>query len=44
MHFPRLPDWLIYLAVVIALAVAALGRQEHSNALPRRRRLTPAAR
>jgi hypothetical protein len=34
MHFPRLPDWLIYLAVVIALAVAALGRQEHSNAPP----------
>jgi serine protease Do len=34
MHFPRLPDWLIYLAVVVALTVAALGRQERSNAPP----------
>jgi hypothetical protein len=32
MHFPRLPDWLVYLAVVIALTLAALGRQERSNA------------
>jgi len=34
MHFPRLPDWLVYLAVVVALTVAALGRQERANAPP----------
>jgi len=32
MHFPRLPDWLVYLAVVVALTVAALGRREQANA------------
>jgi len=32
MHFPRLPDWLIYLAVVAALLFAALGRHEHADA------------
>jgi S1-C subfamily serine protease len=32
MHFPRLPDWLVYLAVVVALTVAALGRQERADA------------
>jgi hypothetical protein len=34
MHAPRLPDWLVYLAVVVALALAALGRQERANAPP----------
>ncbi|MFI4975613.1 MAG: serine protease [Caulobacterales bacterium] len=34
MHFPRLPDWLIYLAVVVALIFAALGRQERADAPP----------
>ncbi|MDB5463220.1 MAG: hypothetical protein JWP23_1609, partial [Phenylobacterium sp.] len=29
MHFPRLPDWLIYAAVVAALLIAAVGRQAH---------------
>ncbi len=32
MHFPRLPDWLIYAAVVVALLVAAVGRQERADA------------
>jgi S1-C subfamily serine protease len=34
MHFPRLPDWLIYAAVVVALLIAALGRREHADAPP----------
>ena len=34
MHFPRLPDWLIYGAVVAALLVVAVGRQERSDAPP----------
>jgi S1-C subfamily serine protease len=32
MHFPRLPDWLIYACVVVALLVAAIGRQERADA------------
>ena len=32
MHFPRLPDWLIYAAVVAALLLAAIGRQERADA------------
>ena len=32
MHFPRLPDWLVYTAVVAALLVAAVGRQEQADA------------
>ncbi|HEX6860881.1 MAG TPA: serine protease [Caulobacteraceae bacterium] len=32
MQFPRLPDWLIYSAVVAALLVAAVGRQEQADA------------
>lgn len=31
-HFPRLPDWLIYSAVVAALLTAALTRREHADA------------
>jgi len=31
-HFPRLPDWLIYSAVVCALLTAALSRREHADA------------
>lgn len=34
MHFPRLPDWLVYLAVVLALLIAAVGRQEQADAPP----------
>ncbi len=34
MHFPRLPDWLVYFAVVVALTVAALGRRERADAPP----------
>lgn len=34
MHFPRLPDWLIYAVVVLALLFAALGRRERANAPP----------
>lgn len=34
MHFPRLPDWLVYAAVVVALLVAAVGRQEKADAPP----------
>lgn len=32
MHFPKLPDWLIYTAVVSALVVAAVGRREVADA------------
>lgn len=34
MHFPRLPDWLIYAAVVVALLIAAVSRQERADAPP----------
>src|SRR5437868_6395820 len=34
MHFPRLPDWLVYAAVVVALLFAALGRGERVDAPP----------
>lgn len=34
MSFPRLPDWLIYSAVVVAVLVAARGRQENADAPP----------
>ena len=34
MHFPRLPDWLVYSAVVLALLIAAVGRQENADAPP----------
>lgn len=34
MHFPRLPDWLIYAAVVAGLLFAALGRNERADAPP----------
>ncbi len=34
MHFPRLPDWLIYGAAVIALLIAAVSRQERADAPP----------
>jgi serine protease Do len=33
-HFPKLPDWLIYSAVVSALVVAAVGRREVADAPP----------
>lgn len=32
MQFPRLPDWLVYSAVVAALVVTAIGRQEKADA------------
>lgn len=32
MHFPKLPDWLVYAAVVFALLLAAVGRQENADA------------
>jgi len=34
MHFPKLPDWLVYGAVVLALLIAAVGRQEKADAPP----------
>jgi S1-C subfamily serine protease len=34
MHFPRLPDWLIYGAVVVALLMVAIGRRERADAPP----------
>ena len=34
MHFPRLPDWLAYLIIVVALTVAAIGRQEQNADAP----------
>ncbi len=34
MHLPRLPDWLVYLAIVTALVVASMGRRENADAPP----------
>ena len=34
MHFPRLPDWLVYAAIVVALVFAALARGERVDAPP----------
>lgn len=34
MHFPKLPDWLVYGAAVVALLVVAIGRQERADAPP----------
>lgn len=34
MHFPRLPDWLIYASVVVALLIVAVNRRERANAPP----------
>lgn len=34
MHFPRLPDWLIYAVVVAALLFLAVGRRERADAPP----------
>lgn len=34
MHIPRLPDWLIYAAVVVTLLFAAVGRRERADAPP----------
>lgn len=31
-HFPRLPDWLIYAAVVLAMLTSALSRRERADA------------
>jgi serine protease Do len=32
MNFPRLPDWLVYGAIVTTLVLAALGRRENADA------------
>jgi len=34
MRFPRLPDWVVYAAIVVALLFAALGRDERTDAPP----------
>ena len=34
MHFPKLPDWLIYAAILAALIIAAISRREQANAPP----------
>jgi serine protease Do len=34
LHFPKLPDWAIYAAVVLAFLVAALSRGERADAPP----------
>lgn len=34
MRFPRLPDWVVYIAIVVALLFAALGRDERTDAPP----------
>jgi S1-C subfamily serine protease len=34
LHFPKLPDWLVYASVVFALLVAALSRGERADAPP----------
>lgn len=34
MHFPRLPDWLVYTAIVAALLIASVSRRERADAPP----------
>jgi S1-C subfamily serine protease len=34
MKFPKLPDWAVYGAIVVAVLFAALGRDEHADAPP----------
>ena len=34
MYFPRLPDWVIYGAVIGVLVVVSLGRRENADAPP----------
>ena len=34
MHFPRLPDWLIYAAIAAALLIGAIARRERADAPP----------
>ena len=34
MPLPRLPDWLVYLAIVTALVIASMGRREQADAPP----------
>ena len=34
MRFPRLPDWVVYVAIVVVLLFAALGRNERTDAPP----------
>lgn len=34
MRFPRLPDWLVYAAIVVVVLFAALGRDERTDAPP----------
>lgn len=34
MKFPRLPDWVVYAAIVVAVLFAALGRDERTDAPP----------
>jgi serine protease Do len=31
-HFPRLPDWLVYLAIIAALLIASVSRREQADA------------
>ncbi len=34
MRFPKLHDWMVYLAIVVALLIVSLGRRERANAPP----------
>ena len=34
MQFPKLPDWVVYASIVLALLIAAKGRQERADAPP----------
>src|ERR1044071_5867151 len=34
MKFPRLPDWVVYAAIIVAVLFAALGRDERTDAPP----------
>jgi serine protease Do len=34
MRFPRLPDWVVYAAIVVAVLFAAMGRDERTDAPP----------
>jgi serine protease Do len=33
-HFPRLSDWLVYIAIILAVIVVAVGRRERADAPP----------
>ena len=39
MKFPRLPDWVVYAAIIVAVLFAALGRAVETELSERQRRV-----